>query len=176
MGNVYDPGGPERGNRRRRRPGALQQRKRAQTPFTPRCSTTDGAADDAFPRMCRLITRISRPQNYNHDFSGAVPANRVIERSLNVPSVRMLDKYGRENFVAGAGAGFRHDRPQRRPLRLVADSGRRGDHALGPHGRLYADGGQTRRAGDDPQAALRRVEAVKTVGRTTFRCRGVRYG
>ena len=27
-------------------------------------------------------------------------ANRVVERSLNVPSVRMLDKYGRENFLA----------------------------------------------------------------------------
>lgn len=40
------------------------------------------------------------PQNFNHDFSGAVPANRVIERSLNVPSVKMLDKYGRENFLA----------------------------------------------------------------------------
>lgn len=40
------------------------------------------------------------PQNFNHDFSGAVPANWVIERSLNVPSVKMLDKYGRENFLA----------------------------------------------------------------------------
>lgn len=40
------------------------------------------------------------PQNFNHDFSGAVPANRVIERSLNVPSVKMLDKYGRENFLS----------------------------------------------------------------------------
>ena len=29
-----------------------------------------------------------------------MPANRVVERSLNVPSVRMLDKYGRENFLA----------------------------------------------------------------------------
>ena len=34
------------------------------------------------------------PHNYNRTFDGAVPANRVVERSLNVPSVRMLDKYG----------------------------------------------------------------------------------
>ena len=40
------------------------------------------------------------PHNYNRTFDGAVPANRVVERSLNVPSVRMLDKYGRENFLA----------------------------------------------------------------------------
>lgn len=47
------------------------------------------------------------PQNYNRTFDGAVPANRVIERSLNVPSVRMLDKYGRENFLALLrGLGF----------------------------------------------------------------------
>jgi len=40
------------------------------------------------------------PHNYNRTFDGAVPANRVVERSLNVPSVRMLDKYGREKFLA----------------------------------------------------------------------------
>ncbi|WP_295940663.1 penicillin-binding protein 1C [uncultured Alistipes sp.] len=40
------------------------------------------------------------PQNFNRTFDGAVPANRVVERSLNVPSVKMLDKYGPENFLA----------------------------------------------------------------------------
>lgn len=48
------------------------------------------------------------PHNYNRTFDGAVAANRVVERSLNVPSVRMLDKYGRENFLALVrGMGFR---------------------------------------------------------------------
>lgn len=48
------------------------------------------------------------PHNYNRTFDGAVPANRVVERSLNVPSVRMLDKYGRENFLSLVrGLGFR---------------------------------------------------------------------
>lgn len=40
------------------------------------------------------------PQNFNRTFDGAVAADRVVERSLNVPSVKMLDKYGPENFLA----------------------------------------------------------------------------
>lgn len=38
------------------------------------------------------------PQNYNRTFDGAVPAHRVLERSLNVPSVKMLQTYGIEKF------------------------------------------------------------------------------
>jgi penicillin-binding protein 1C len=38
------------------------------------------------------------PKNFDHDFDGAVPASRVLERSLNVPAVRMLKKYGVEGF------------------------------------------------------------------------------
>lgn len=39
------------------------------------------------------------PNNYNHTFDGAVPAKSVIQRSLNVPSVRMLNDYGTEKFI-----------------------------------------------------------------------------
>ena len=39
------------------------------------------------------------PQNYGRSFDGAVPAHEVIERSLNVPSVRMLEEYGVERFL-----------------------------------------------------------------------------
>ena len=39
------------------------------------------------------------PQNYNKEYEGAVPAREVIRRSLNVPSVRMLDDYGVERFL-----------------------------------------------------------------------------
>lgn len=39
------------------------------------------------------------PRNFAGGFDGAVPANRVMERSLNVPSVLMLDKYGEEKFL-----------------------------------------------------------------------------
>ncbi|MDR3227165.1 MAG: transglycosylase domain-containing protein, partial [Prevotellaceae bacterium] len=38
------------------------------------------------------------PQNYDKTFDGAVPAHRALERSLNVPSVRMLYNYNIEKF------------------------------------------------------------------------------
>lgn len=39
------------------------------------------------------------PQNYNKHFHGAVPAHRAIERSLNVPLVRMLSRYNTGRFM-----------------------------------------------------------------------------
>ena len=39
------------------------------------------------------------PHNYSRTFEGAVPAHEVIERSLNVPSVRMLEDFGAERFL-----------------------------------------------------------------------------
>ena len=39
------------------------------------------------------------PRNFSLGYDGAVPANEVIERSLNVPSVRMLEQYGAERFL-----------------------------------------------------------------------------
>jgi len=39
------------------------------------------------------------PSNFSHTYDGAVPAKSVIQRSLNVPSVRMLDNYGIEKFI-----------------------------------------------------------------------------
>ncbi|MDR2065050.1 MAG: penicillin-binding protein 1C [Prevotellaceae bacterium] len=38
------------------------------------------------------------PQNYDKTFDGAVPAHIALERSLNVPSVRMLHNYSIEKF------------------------------------------------------------------------------
>jgi penicillin-binding protein 1C len=38
------------------------------------------------------------PQNFNKDYDGAVPAKRALERSLNVPAVRMLKNYGIGKF------------------------------------------------------------------------------
>ena len=40
------------------------------------------------------------PKNFNLSYDGAVPAREVIERSLNVPSVRMLEQYGVDRFLA----------------------------------------------------------------------------
>ena len=39
------------------------------------------------------------PQNYTRTFHGAVPANRALERSLNVPLVRMLSQYNTGRFM-----------------------------------------------------------------------------
>lgn len=38
------------------------------------------------------------PQNFDRRFDGAVPASRALQRSLNVPAVRMLQQYGVEKF------------------------------------------------------------------------------
>jgi penicillin-binding protein 1C len=38
------------------------------------------------------------PQNFNGQFEGAIPANRALSRSLNVPIVLMLNEYGIERF------------------------------------------------------------------------------
>src|SRR5690606_20664326 len=47
-----------------------------------------------------IPTQISgyAPQNYNNTYDGAVPANRALSRSLNIPSVLMLQEYGVYNF------------------------------------------------------------------------------
>jgi penicillin-binding protein 1C len=40
------------------------------------------------------------PQNYDKAFAGAVPANMALARSLNIPSVLLLQDYGVERFHA----------------------------------------------------------------------------
>ena len=38
------------------------------------------------------------PKNFDLTFDGAVPANEALTRSLNIPAVRMLQRYGLEKF------------------------------------------------------------------------------
>jgi len=38
------------------------------------------------------------PENYNKTYDGAVPASHALSRSLNVPSVRMLQEFGLDRF------------------------------------------------------------------------------
>jgi len=40
------------------------------------------------------------PENFDRSYSGAVPAERALARSLNVPAVRMLRSYGVDRFCA----------------------------------------------------------------------------
>ncbi len=41
-----------------------------------------------------------RPENYTRQYQGAVPAWMALARSLNIPSVRMLQSYGVDRFCA----------------------------------------------------------------------------
>ncbi|MEN8163615.1 MAG: penicillin-binding protein 1C [Acidobacteriota bacterium] len=49
-----------------------------------------------------IPTRIAgfAPRNFDHQFSGAVPASVALSRSLNVPAVRMLRSHGVGRFAA----------------------------------------------------------------------------
>lgn len=38
------------------------------------------------------------PQNYNKEYSGAIPASEALVKSLNVPTVRMLSSFGQQRF------------------------------------------------------------------------------
>ena len=39
------------------------------------------------------------PENFDHSYSGAVPAGRALAQSLNIPAVEMLQKYTPERFL-----------------------------------------------------------------------------
>lgn len=39
------------------------------------------------------------PRNFDRNFSGAVPADKALSRSLNVPAVEMLQQYGTSRFL-----------------------------------------------------------------------------
>ncbi len=41
-----------------------------------------------------------RPRNYTRDYDGAVPADEVISRSLNVPSIHLMQQYGVPRLLA----------------------------------------------------------------------------
>jgi penicillin-binding protein 1C len=45
-----------------------------------------------------MLSKGFAPKNYNRTFEGAVAANQVVIRSLNVPSVKMLQSYGVNKF------------------------------------------------------------------------------
>ena len=49
------------------------------------------------PDVPTIISGYS-PKNFNRKYEGAVPAKRALEKSLNVPAVRMLQQYRYERF------------------------------------------------------------------------------
>ena len=86
------------------------------------------------------------PQNFNQQFEGAVPASEAIARSLNIPSVTMLQRYGVPKFHNF----LKHLKPSLRTLRTFFDSGRSGSYPLGCHFGLCQYGTQPQRTGTGP--------------------------
>jgi penicillin-binding protein 1C len=49
------------------------------------------------------------PENFNHTYDGAVPAQRALSRSLNIPAVLMLQNYGVNKFYEVLQKYMLHD-------------------------------------------------------------------
>ena len=93
IGNIYNPGNPELESHvdvlnAPRSPGSTLK------PLLFAALQSDG---QVLPRQLipDVPTQIGgyTPQNFNMDYDGAVPANRAISRSLNIPAVKMLQQY-----------------------------------------------------------------------------------
>jgi len=98
VGNVYDHDNTAHGNRvdvitAPRSTGSILK------PFLYAAMLDQG---DLLPNMMvadiPLQIRNFAPRNFSRSYDGAVPAHRALERSLNVPAVRMLQTYGNEKF------------------------------------------------------------------------------
>jgi len=98
VGNVYKPGEPEFDSQvdiilSPRSTGSILK------PFLYSVMLNDGEIlpNTLVPDIPTQIASYS-PQNFNKEYDGAVPAKRVLERSLNVPAVRMLRSYSYQKF------------------------------------------------------------------------------
>ncbi|MFC1566789.1 penicillin-binding protein 1C [bacterium] len=63
-----------------------------------------------------------KPQNYDQKYRGAVPAKTALARSLNVPAVRMLKRYGVGrfyDFLRNIGVSTLHRKPDEYGLTLI---------------------------------------------------------
>ncbi len=98
VGNVYKPSDPEIESHvdilaSSRSPGSTLK------PLLFAAMQSDGLI---LPRQLvpDLPTQIGgyTPQNFNLEYDGAVPANRALSRSLNIPAVRMLQQYKYPRF------------------------------------------------------------------------------
>ena len=93
VGNIYDPSDPELESHvdvlaAPRSPGSTLK------PLLFAALQQDGKI---LPRqlVADIPTQVGgyTPQNFDMDYDGAVPANRAISRSLNIPAVKMLQQY-----------------------------------------------------------------------------------
>jgi penicillin-binding protein 1C len=98
VGNVYDRDNTAYGNRvdvitAPRSTGSILK------PFLYAAMLDQGKLlPDALVADIPVQIRNFSPENFSRTYDGAVPAHRALERSLNVPSVRMLQSFGVEKF------------------------------------------------------------------------------
>ncbi len=98
VGNIYHPNEPELDPHvdviaAPRSPGSTLK------PFLYAAAIQDGQIlpSTLLPDVPTQISGYS-PKNFDLAFDGAVPANRALARSLNVPAVKLLQSYGTEKF------------------------------------------------------------------------------
>jgi penicillin-binding protein 1C len=98
VGNVYDSDNTSNGNR----VDVITAPRSTGSILKPFLYATMLDRGELLPNMLvadiPLQIRNFAPKNFNRGYDGAVPAHRALERSLNVPAVRMLQNYGNERF------------------------------------------------------------------------------
>ena len=98
VGNVYDQDNTAHGNR----VDVITAPRSTGSILKPLLYATMLDQGELLPNMLvadiPLQIRNFSPKNFSRSYDGAVPAHRALERSLNVPSVRMLQAYGNEKF------------------------------------------------------------------------------
>lgn len=98
VGNTYNPGHPETGSEvdiitSPRSTGSILK------PFLYAGMLNDGVIlPNTLVADIPIQLGSFNPENYNYTYDGAVPARRALARSLNIPSVKMLQQYGIEKF------------------------------------------------------------------------------
>ena len=110
----------------------------------PPCCTTGQLLPGTLVSDVPLNLNGFSPQNYNKTFYGAVPAHRAIERSLNVPLVRMLSAYNTGRFMVAAEKGGHDHAALSENITGFADPGRRRRDVMGPHRHVCFTGAYAR--------------------------------
>jgi penicillin-binding protein 1A len=87
--------------------------------FTPASIILDAPVSYPSPRG-----QAYEPQNYDHEYEGAVTLRRALEDSRNIPAIKMMETLGPKNVIAYARRfGFNEEFPPYLPIALGAGDG-----------------------------------------------------